>query len=244
MKETVKIYNTLLKRYGVQGWWPVLNAKTGLSVYRGGFPDDAKVMFEICIGAILTQNVAWKNVEKSLAMLKSAKLLSPRVLHKTENDTIAALIRSSGYYNQKTIKIKSFLDWFKSYNYSFRKIGMMETAELRDELLSVRGIGRETADSILLYAMNRDIFVVDAYTRRVFTRLGLIDADSGYDDIQLYFHKNLPVDTALYNEYHALIVVHGKDYCRNTPLCDLCCLAKRCRFDVNLQELPAARPYN
>lgn len=233
MKEAVKIYNVFLKSYGAQGWWPVLNVKTGLSVYRGGFLSDGRVMFEICIGAILTQNIAWKNVEKSLANLKSAKLLSPRRLHGTGNNIIAGLIRSSGYYNQKAIKIKNFLDWFKSYNYSFKKISLMDTGTLRNELLSIRGVGPETADSILLYALDRKIFVVDAYTRRVFVRLGLIDESSGYDDIQSYFHKNFTGDTAMYNEYHALIVLHGKDYCRNTPLCGECCLSKKCRFFIN-----------
>jgi len=224
------IYSSLLKRYGVQGWWPVLNPGTGCSVYSGGFPSGSRTMFEICIGAILTQNVAWKNVEKSLMQLKSSGLLSPRILHETENSVIAGLIRSSGYYNQKAIKIKSFLDWFRGYGYSFSRLQKLDTAVLRKELLSVRGIGPETADSILLYALNRKIFVVDAYTRRIFSRLGLVDPSCTYDDLQLFFHKKFHSDTAGYNEYHALIVAHGKEICKNRPLCTDCCLRSKCRY--------------
>ena len=181
INEPRRIYKTLFRRYGVQGWWPVLNAKTGLSVYGGASPLNSRVMFEICIGAILTQNVAWKNVEKSLYQLKKAGLLSPRNLESAENTFIAALIKSSGYFNQKAIKIKNFLDWFKIFNYSFRRLEKMDTQTLRNELLSIKGIGPETADSILLYAFGRKIFVVDAYTKRVFTRLGLIDENWNYD---------------------------------------------------------------
>lgn len=229
INETRKIYTMMYRHYGAQGWWPVLNVKTGLSVYSGATPLSNRVMFEICIGAILTQNVAWKNVEKSLYQLKKAGLLSPRKLESAGNDTIAAHIKSSGYYNQKAIKIKNFLSWFKSYNYSFSRLAGMDTEPLRNELLSVKGIGPETADSILLYALGRKIFVVDAYTKRVFTRLGLIDANWSYDDIQRFFHKKIHADSNLYNEYHALIVVHGKDFCKNMPICSRCCLSGICR---------------
>lgn len=229
INETRKIYRALLRRYGVQGWWPVLNIKTGLSVYGGNHPLNNRVMFEICIGAILTQNVAWKNVEKSLFHLKKAGLLTPRKLESAENALVASLIKSSGYFNQKAIKIKNFLEWFRKYNYSFRRLQQIDTQALRDELLSVKGVGPETADSILLYALGREIFVVDAYTKRVFTRLGLIDEDWNYDEIQQYFTRKLPADISMYNEYHALIVVHGKDYCKNRPQCDKCCLYGSCR---------------
>ncbi len=229
INETRRIYKTLLRRYGAQGWWPVLNVKTGLSVYRGTSSLNSRVMFEICIGAILTQNVAWKNVEKSLYQLKKSGLLSPGNLESAENNTIAGLIKSSGYYNQKAIKIKNFLAWFSTFNYSFTRLEKIETQALRNELLSVKGIGPETADSILLYALGRKIFVVDAYTKRVFTRLGLVEENWNYDQIQHFFHKKIPADTSLYNEYHALIVAHGKDFCKNRPLCSECCLYGLCR---------------
>lgn len=229
INETRRIYKTLIRRYGAQGWWPVLNSKTGLSVYGGGTDLTGRVKFEICVGAILTQNVAWKNVEKSLYRLKKAGLLFPRRLESAENSVIAGLIKSSGYYNQKAIKIKNFLAWFKTFNYSFKRLEKMNTRELRDELLSVKGIGPETADSILLYALGRKIFVVDAYTKRVFTRLGLVDENWNYSEIQQFFQKQITSDTLLYNEYHALIVAHGKDVCKNKPLCGLCCLAAFCK---------------
>lgn len=228
INETRNIYRTLFRRYGTQGWWPVLNTKTGLSVYGGSSCLNSQKMFEICIGAILTQNVAWKNVEKSLYQLKKAKLLSPRDLNSAEHDVVAALIKSSGYFNQKTIKIKNFLEWFKTFNYSFRQLEKMDTQILRNELLSVKGIGPETADSILLYALGRKIFVVDAYTKRVFTRLGLVDENWNYDEIQQFFHKKIPSEIEYYNEYHALIVVHGKDVCKNRPSCAECCLFSLC----------------
>lgn len=228
MNKTDRIYKLLLDNYGPQGWWPVLNVKTGHSVYSGVEALSSRVMFEICIGAILTQNVAWKNVEKSLVNIKTAGLLAPVALDSADNSAIAGMIKSSGYYNQKAIKIKNFLSWFKKYRFSFKKLESMETGMLRSELLSVNGIGPETADSILLYALQRKIFVVDAYTRRIFSRIGLVQADCSYDELQSFFHKTFSGETAMYNEYHALIVSHGKDICRNKPGCDNCCLHRYC----------------
>ncbi|HQO40704.1 MAG TPA: endonuclease III domain-containing protein [Spirochaetota bacterium] len=230
ISETSKIYKILLRHYGAQGWWPVLNLKTGLSVYGHSVkPLNGRVMFEICIGAILTQNVAWKNVEKSLFQLKKEGLLTPRRLAAADNDTIASLIKSSGYYNQKVLKIKNFIAWFSTFNYSFRRLNKIDTRTLRGDLLSVKGIGPETADSILLYALGRKIFVVDAYTKRVFTRIGIIGEDWNYDKIQQFFHEKFCGDVSLYNEYHALVVVHGKDCCKTVPDCVNCCLAQLCR---------------
>ncbi len=228
MNKVEKIYERLLIFHGSQGWWPVLNIKTGLSVYSGPAGINDRIRFEICIGAILTQNVAWKNVEKSLAMLKGAGLLAPRSLYSADQAQVAGLIRSSGYYNQKAMKIKSFLEWFRGHGFSFKKLEAMETPVLRDGLLSVKGVGPETADSILLYAMQRKIFVVDAYTKRIFSRLGLAGEDWTYGQVQDFFQKKFHGGVGEYNEYHALIVAHGKDICKNSPACLECCLARMC----------------
>jgi len=162
--------------------------------------------------------------------LKKNRILKPRKLHKTENNLIASCIRPAGYYNQKTIKIKNFLDWFRGINYSFDELGKVKTEVLREMLLSINGIGPETADSILLYAMNRKIFVVDAYTRRVFSRLNLTSIDDDYNTVQEFFHREFRGNIKKYNEYHALIVAHGKDICRNKPLCTGCCLNGKCFY--------------
>lgn len=216
--------------YGKQGWWPVLSILTGRSEYGTGAPKNDDERFEIVIGAILTQNVAWKNVEKGLEALKKNKILNPRKLHKAESGLIASCIRPTGYFNQKTIKIKNFLNWFKGFDYSFDKLNSIKTPVLRNCLLEINGVGPETADSILLYALNRKIFVIDAYTKRIFSRLNLISPDDAYDSIQGFFHKEFNGTIKKYNEYHALIVAHGKDICRNKPLCSECCLKHICCY--------------
>ncbi len=205
-----KIYKTLFNAYGEQFWWP------------GDTP------FEISIGAILTQNVSWKNVETAIGNLKAERLLSPKALFCAPDKMIAPLIRPTGYYNQKTKKIKNFLRWFSDYNFSFKRLEKKDLAALREELLSINGIGPETADSILLYALSRKIFVVDAYTGRIFSRLGIIPEKSAYHEIQDIFHSRFKGDTGDYNEYHALIVKHGKDVCRTKPLCEGCCIRGLC----------------
>lgn len=222
------IYRYLRNSYGKQGWWPIVNPATGRSDYGIGAPRSDADVFEIVMGAILTQNVAWINVEKAIFSLKKKNLMEPQRLYRARHETIANCITSSGYYNQKTKKIKNFLAWFRDYDFSFERISSMKTPELRGELLCVNGIGPETADSILLYGLNRRIFVVDAYTRRIYSRLGVIDINSDYDEIRLLFEKGISGGTAKYNEYHALIVVHGKDVCRNKPLCKTCCLLDFC----------------
>jgi len=224
------IYSVLYKAYGKQGWWPVYSIENGASAYGSGAPADDSDRFEIIIGAILTQNVAWKNAEKALGALKKNKILSPRKLSKADNGHIASCIRPAGYYNQKTIKIKNFLSWFSGINYSFENLKKMKTDVLREKLLEINGIGPETADSILLYAMNRKIFVIDAYTKRIFSRLNLISIDDSYSSVQQFFHSEFRGTVKKYNEYHALIVAHGKDICKNKPLCTLCCLNNTCFY--------------
>ena len=230
MNEVEQIYSILLKTHGKQGWWPVFNSNESRGEYGVGAPRNDEDRFEIIIGAILTQNVAWKNVEKGLESLKKNRIFTPVKLHKAKDELIAGCIKPTGYFNQKTIKIKNFLNWFKSINYSFDEMNKMKTGLMRQTLLKINGIGPETADSILLYAMNRKIFVIDAYTKRIFSRLNLVSADDSYNTIQEYFHDNFPGSIKKYNEYHALIVAQGKDVCKNKPLCSECCLKQICFY--------------
>ncbi|MCU0847394.1 MAG: endonuclease [Spirochaetes bacterium] len=228
-----KIYRIFLGEYGRQGWWPIVNGKTFVCDYHALNTDPGKAFFEISIGAILTQNVAWKNVETAIGNLKRNRLLTPRKIHKARRSKIASLIRSSGYYNQKAIKIKAFIEWFSSYSFSYKRISERPEEDFRDELLAVRGIGPETADSILLYALKRKIFVVDAYTKRIFSRLGFFEASEDYHQVQKVFHRRFRGDVSDYNEFHALIVVHGKDVCKNKPLCGNCCIRQYCLKKIN-----------
>ena len=201
-----KSYNKLLKTFGPQHWWP------------GDTP------FEVIVGAILTQNTAWTNVEKAIHNLKKAKLLTPGKLHDLSQDEIAKYIRPAGYFNIKAKRLKHFLNYlFDNYGGNLKKMFKKRTDALRRELLSVNGIGPETADSILLYAGNHPVFVVDAYTKRIFSRHQVVKADAEYHDIQELFMKNLPHDVKMFNEYHALIVKAGRDFCRTRkPLCSRC----------------------
>jgi len=201
-----KSYNKLLRAFGPQHWWP------------GDTP------FEVIVGAILTQNTAWTNVEKAIHNLKKAKLLTPGKLHDLSQDEIAKYIRPAGYFNIKAKRLKHFLNYlFDNYGGNLKKMFKKRTDALRRELLSVNGIGPETADSILLYAGNHPVFVVDAYTKRIFSRHQIIKIDADYHDVQALFMKSLPHDVRMFNEYHALIVKIGKDFCRNKkPLCSKC----------------------
>lgn len=230
--EPGEIYSVFLRKYGKQGWWPVYNTGTSTSIYGTGAPHNDTDRFEIVVGAILTQNISWKNVEKALGSLLRGKILSPLKLHRADDRLISECIRPAGYFNQKTKKIKNFLDWFKTYNYSFDELAKLKTGILRQRLLEINGVGPETADSILLYALNRKIFVVDAYTKRIFSRLGLTDINDSYDSIQQLFQREFRGGIRKYNEFHALIVTHGKDVCKNKPLCDNCCIRNFCGFKV------------
>ncbi len=206
------IYTRLEAAYGPQHWWP------------------GETPFEVAVGAILTQSVSWKNVETAIAALADGGLLNPRKLYALDAGSIAPLIRSTGYFNQKAKKLRHFLEWFSCHDFSFDRLSRIDALALRGELLRVNGIGPETADSILLYALEKKIFVIDAYTRRIFSRIGLCGGDENYDDLQRMFHKKFRGDVREYNEYHALIVRHGKDVCKKKPLCGACCLAGECAF--------------
>ena len=221
------VYKKLLKTYGEQGWWPLLNNEH--SEYNTLFKHKEKTLnekFEISIGAILTQNTAWRNVEKALINLKSNGLLVPEEVLSVDTKKLAELIRPAGYFNIKAKKIKEFTRFFLSHKEDFKKNTLS-----REELLSVWGVGSETADSILLYALNKPFFVVDAYTKRLFYRLGFFSSERiNYEDAQDFFHKNLNRDYKLFNEYHALIVEHAKQHCRKKPDCEGCVLLGLCRF--------------
>lgn len=200
-------FKKLLAHFGPQRWWP------------GDTPE------EVMAGAILTQNTNWKNVEKAIANLKRSRLLSIRALAKTDPAHLADTIRPAGYYNIKAHRINAFFRWFLGkIGPSVKDAAHFPTTELRYRMLSeVSGIGPETADSILLYALNRPVFVVDAYTRRILTRHGHPDADEQeYDELKSLFEAALPQNAALFNEYHALLVAAGKLCRKNRPLCSAC----------------------
>ena len=199
------LYKTLLAHFGPQKWWP------------------GRTRFEVIVGAILTQNTAWRNVERAIANLRAAGLLVPEKLRRIKRARLAKLIRSAGYFNVKAERLGAFLDWFfGAYGGDLRRMDRTPTMVLREELLAVRGVGRETADSILLYALKRPVFVIDAYTRRIVRRHGLAAGDEDYDELRALFEDNLPRQVQLYNEYHALIVAAGKNHCGPKTRCDGC----------------------
>lgn len=199
------MYKLMLKRFGPQHWWP------------------GETPFEVMVGAILTQNTAWTNVEKAIANLQREGVLSCEGLHGLDVDRLAELIRPAGYYNVKAKRLKNFSEWLmRRCEGNLRRLAGIDTGVLREELLTISGIGRETADSILLYALNRTTFVVDAYTARIFFRHFIIDADADYELIKEICEQNLPAERQLFNEYHALLVRTGKDFCRTKALCDEC----------------------
>ena len=207
MKLNRKILLTLYKRlyqaYGPQDWWP------------------ADTPFEIMVGAILTQNTAWTNVEKAIQNLKQADALNlSSLLNKKENE-LAELIRPSGYFNVKTRRLKHFAEWFLRHD-KYIGLDKLETNNLRKQLLSVNGIGPETADDILLYAFQRPVFVIDAYTRRLLLALDLIKGDENYETLRQGFESSLKPDVPQFQEYHALIVRHAKQKCLKTKSCVHC----------------------
>ncbi len=187
------------------------------------------------VGAILTQATAWLNVEKAIANLKAVKALSPQALRRLSLSDLATLIHPCGYYNTKARKLKSLAHWLgENYDDNLNKLFASTIAQLRQQLLSVWGVGEETADSIILYAADKPVFVIDAYTRRIISRIGLAPDNNRYTDYQALFMDNLPADAKLFNEYHALLVCLGKNVCRNHPLCSQCCLQNICRFGRNV----------
>ena len=213
------LYNKLLKFFGPQGWWPVEGKKS-----------NAKL--EICLGAILTQNTSWKNVEKALDNLRKNDLLNLEKLVKISEAKLRIIIRPAGFFKQKAKYVESFVRYVterKGLNKLFKK----PLSTLRKELLKIPGIGNETADSILLYAAGKTIFVVDAYTKRIFSRLGIIRNKANYEDVQRLVHQSIKPNVKIYQEFHALLVELGKDFCKRKPLCDKCPVKDQCRFYKN-----------
>lgn len=199
------MYQKMLDALGSQRWWP------------------GETPFEVIIGAILTQNTSWSNVEKAIKNLKAAKKLSPKAMYELDIIELSHLIRPSGFFNIKAKRLKMFINWlFSRHEGDISRLFTQDLQTLRSELLAVKGIGPETADSILLYAGNLPTFVVDAYTHRIFSRHGLIPDESSYDEIKSFFEDNLPQDAALFNEYHALLVNIGKTFCKPKKFCEPC----------------------
>jgi endonuclease-3 related protein len=203
------IYSLLLKEFGPQGWWPV----------GGTYFPQKENGFEIILGAVLTQNTSWHNAATALENLRSHGLIDAKKIIGLSNHELALCIKSSGYFNQKADRLKKVCEFYLSCS----RTGIVPS---REELLAIKGIGPETADSILLYAYHVPIFVVDAYTRRLFLRIGHIDEKYTYSKIQDVLTRNLPQNEKLFNEYHALIVKHGKDVCRKKPLCEHCVIGR------------------
>jgi endonuclease-3 related protein len=204
-----QVYKKLLKQYGCQHWWP------------------ADTPFEVMVGAILTQNTAWTNVERAITNLKSHDCLSPQNILEAPLPSLAEWLKPSGYFNIKAGRLRSYCQWYVDAG-EFSQLSRLDTESLRKALLSVNGIGPETADDILLYAFERPVFVIDAYTRRIFSRLQLAADDAGYEALRQQFEGNLKTDAAVFNEYHALIVRHAKMACKKRPDCDTCCLGQVC----------------
>ena len=217
----LQIYGILLEEFGLQGWWPLF--ENGEFIYDRDNKNKSltpKQQFQIILGAILTQNTTWTNVEKTFKALNLLCLISETELRNIKQEQLAELIRTSGYYNQKAKKIKAII--------SFLESGKEIT---RENLLKVWGIGEETADSILLYSYNQPFFVIDTYTKRISSRIGY--KERKYEELQELFHKNLSKDYKLFNEYHALLVKLGKEICKKEPLCDKCPLKREyvCAYD-------------
>lgn len=222
-------FRTLRRKLGPQHWWP------------------ARTPFEVIVGAILTQNTSWQNVARAIRSLRRAGRLSQRAMERTPTRKLAALIRPSGYFNQKASRLKHFVRFLANdYGGSLERMFREPTAKLRERLLALKGIGAETADSILLYAGNHRSFVVDAYTRRILTRHRLISEKTSYSEIQALFESSLPRSVRIYNEYHALLVEVGKRYCRRREaLCAACPLGpfltekQRWQIQRNVARVPS-----
>jgi endonuclease-3 related protein len=203
----MRIYQKLYQAYGSRHWWP------------------GETSFEVMVGAILTQNTSWRNVEKAIQRLKENGILNPEGVYHLKKSQLAPLIRSSGYYRIKADRLKSFVDFlFEEYGGDLKRMKSERLAELREKLLGIKGIGPETADSILLYGLKKPIFVVDAYTKRILSRHGMISEKASYEEVQKLFMDHLPPDEKLFNEYHALFVHLGKTLCKKTARCDICSL--------------------
>ncbi len=211
------VYQHFYRAYGPQHWWP------------------GETPFEIMVGAVLTQNTAWSNVEKAIANLVAADALSVSAINQLSPSELAELIRPAGYFNVKAKRLQNYCAWYQAAG-GFEVLQHWSDHDLRVALLAVNGVGPETADDIMLYAFERPVFVIDAYTRRIFQRLGVFTGGEGYETLRSEFEtrlarefkEDLPARIQMFNEYHALIVRHAKEACRTKPACSQCCLRKQC----------------
>ncbi len=232
------LYDELYKNYNSQGWWPLVDLKPEINPTQRGrytgyhpgnfdYPKNDDQIFEIMIGTILAQNTSWVNAEKALWNLSQKNLISESKLKDVDLDDLAQIIRPSGFFNQKAIKIQNMLHFLQKNPISYLKT--LEINVLRQNLLVIKGVGPETADSIILYAFRKPIFVVDAYTKRLLSRIGLIPEKSSYEYIQNLFHAQISADFVVYNEFHALIVQHCVYICSSKPKCSMCFLNQYCQ---------------
>jgi endonuclease-3 related protein len=208
-KLLMEMFERLYGYFGPLNWWP------------------AETELEVMVGAVLTQNTSWNNVKKAIDNLKKSEILSFKGLLSINRDDLAREIRPAGYYNIKTARLKNLVNYLaEHFQGDLSLVSKKRTEVLREDLLSVKGIGPETADSILLYAFKRPVFVVDAYTHRILSRHGVFEEETSYIELQDFFRDHLPEEEPLFNEFHALIVMAGKNFCRKTPICDQCPLEK------------------
>ena len=207
----ITIYEKFLSHYGDLHWWP------------------AKTPYEVIVGAVLTQNTAWSNVEKAIANFGGN--LSPEGIQNASLEELAETIRPSGFFNQKALYLKAVTEWFGKYGFDVSAVRRKPLEEIREDLLKVKGVGRETADSILLYAFGFPTFVVDAYTVRLCERYPIV-AGKSYEEIKTFFEDNIPIDAAIYNNFHAEIVINAKEHCRKKPVCAGCPLEYTCEKAV------------
>jgi len=215
----LKIYDKLLNHFGNQNWWP------------------ADTKFEVIVGAILTQQTSWKNVEKSIKNLKNENVLEPKKLFNLPVKTLEILIRPSGFFKVKSKRLRSFLEFFvENYDGNLDKMFELSLNDLRNNLLSVHGIGPETCDSIILYSGDKPVFVVDAYTLRLCERYPIIKSKK-YEEVREFFEKNLSKDVNLFKEFHALIVELGKNYCKIKPICEKCPLNEGCKHEISNNDM-------
>jgi endonuclease-3 related protein len=213
-RELPLVYRQLSGAMGAQHWWP------------------ADTPFEVMVGAVLTQNTAWSNVERAIDNLRARDKLDAQQIVRARSDHLANWLRPSGYFNVKAARLKNFCRWYIDSG-GYEQLEQLDTDTLRNALLTVNGVGHETADDILLYAFERPVFVIDAYTRRLFARLDLFSGDEPYDEMRLAIEAVLGADVGMYNEYHALIVHHAKHHCRVKPRCGGCVLSNRCAAACN-----------
>ena len=205
MNKLLEIYRRLYHAFGPQRWWP------------------GETPFEIAVGAILTQNTNWGNVEKAIENLKRDEALNVESINNMKTEKLASLIKPAGYFNVKAKRLKALISFLMNeYHGSLKSMKKEEMRTLRVRLLQVHGVGPETADSILLYALEKPVFVIDAYTKRILSRHILMEYDKSYEEFQKIFHSSLKRDVKFFNEYHALFVRLGKTYCRKKPICKGC----------------------